>query len=200
MFPMVHDAEQVQELMHHVETAKTELANRGIVIEKSRQPTIGVMVEVPSAVREIEKISRRVDFISIGSSDLTQYTLAFERDPSADTDAMDERMYAPHHPAVMAKIADVIQCCQDKKLQVSVCGEMASDSAYVPLLLGAGLQIFSVAPRGARSVYDAIEGLDYNECRTLLSAVLASDGPIASLRLLEDFYRRQRERKLSDSP
>jgi phosphotransferase system enzyme I (PtsI) len=102
---------------------------------------VGAMIEVPAAALAIDGLLPAIDFASLGTNDLIQYTLAIDR---ADREVA--HLYNPLHPAVLRLIRDVIHCCAKHKMPVSVCGEMAGDPKLTRLLLGFGLREFSMHP------------------------------------------------------
>src|SRR4029079_18184591 len=102
---------------------------------------IGIMIEVPSAALTIDLLAEEADFVSIGTNDLIQYTLAVDR-----TDDRVSSMYAPLHPAILRILRHVARGARRGNVPMSVCGEMAADPAILPLLVGLGLREFSMTP------------------------------------------------------
>lgn len=128
---------------------------------------IGAMIETPAAALALQDLLPLVDFIAIGSNDLVQYTLAIDR--RNDNIA---RWYAPRHPAIVSLLASIITTARQNKKPVSVCGELASDPDYVPLLLGMGLREFSVHPGRLLSIKQVMSELDAAECTEQVRALL----------------------------
>lgn len=128
---------------------------------------IGAMIETPAAALALQDLLSLVDFIAIGSNDLVQYTLAIDR----KNDNIN-RWYAPRHPAVVSLLASIITTARQSKMPVSVCGELASDPEYVPLLLGMGLREFSVHPGRLLNIKQTICSLDAAECTEQVKALL----------------------------
>ena len=138
MFPMIVNAEEIRQTLAHVRLAQAELDDRGAVYGTVR---LGAMIEVPAAALTVRMFLRHFDFLSIGTNDLIQYTLAIDRADEAVAD-----LYDPLHPAVLCLIAGVIAECRAQGKSVSVCGEMAGDLSLTKLLLGLGLRSFSMHP------------------------------------------------------
>ena len=144
MFPMISTIEDFTKAKEFV----AKIANNLNV----EVPPLGIMVETPSSALIADKFSEIVDFISIGTNDLTQYIMAADRGNNNLSPYQD-----PLHPAVLRAISNVIDCCNANNTEVSVCGEMSSDpvSAFVLYILG--LKIFSMAPSAAPFVFDALD-------------------------------------------
>ena len=144
MFPMISTIEDFIKAKEFV----AKIANNLNV----EVPPLGIMVETPSSALIADKLSEIVDFISIGTNDLTQYIMAADRGNNNLSPYQD-----PLHPAVLRAISNVIDCCNANNTEVSVCGEMSSDpvSAFVLYILG--LKIFSMAPSAAPFVFDALD-------------------------------------------
>jgi len=139
LIPMLAHASEVEQAMVLIESAKAQL--RTAKIKFDEQIEIGGMVEVPAAALALGPFLKQLDFLSIGTNDLIQYTLAIDR-----TDEAVAHLYDPLHPAVLRLISLVIQTGQRAGLSVSVCGEMAGDPRMTRLLLGMGLRTFSMHP------------------------------------------------------
>ena len=133
-------------------------------------PPLGIMVETPSSALIADKLSEIVDFISIGTNDLTQYIMAADRGNNNLSSYQD-----PLHPAVLRAISNVIDCCNANNTEVSVCGEMSSDpiSAFVLYILG--LKIFSMAPSASPFVFDVLNTHLKIEKQKLKEKILLQD-------------------------
>ena len=144
MFPMISTIEDFIKAKEFV----AKIANNLNV----EVPPLGIMVETPSSAFFADKFSKIVDFISIGTNDLTQYIMAADRGNNNLSPYQD-----PLHPAVLRAISNVIDCCNTNNTEVSVCGEMSSDpvSAFVLYILG--LKIFSMAPSASPFVFDVLD-------------------------------------------
>ena len=139
MFPMVNDVEDLLQAKELVAECSAELEEQGVK-HKADIP-IGVMIEIPSAALCADILAAEADFFSIGTNDLTQYTLAVDR----NSETLSYK-YAQHHPSVLRLIQMVLKAARKAGIAVGVCGEMASILQYVPLLVGLGLEDLSVQP------------------------------------------------------
>ncbi len=137
MIPMLTNVEEIHQTLNLIDEAKTILKQRKQAFDKNMP--IGAMIEVPAAALSIDAFTRYMDFLSIGTNDLIQYTLAIDR-----IDEEVNYLYNPLNPAVLKLIQLVIQAGDKANIPVSMCGEMASDIQYTRLLLGMGLKYFSV--------------------------------------------------------
>ena len=139
MFPMVTHVGQLRRLLDLVDLVKNDLRSRGVPFNEEMQ--IGIMVETPATVIALDLILPYVDFVSIGTNDLTQYTLAVDRGNPKVAD-----LYDSFHPAVLRQIDSVVRLCHSRDKWVGICGSMAGNPLAVPLLIGFGVDEFSVAP------------------------------------------------------
>jgi phosphotransferase system enzyme I (PtsI) len=139
LFPMVSSIEEVRQLRKVVKEVEDELVNQHADFRKGT--LVGVMVEVPSLAIMASKLMKEVDFVSIGTNDLVQFTLAVDRDND-----LVNHLYQPLNPSVLWLIKNVVEAGEAYGKSVSICGEIAGDPAYFPLLFGLGLREFSVAP------------------------------------------------------
>ena len=139
MFPMIIDAEDFRKAKKFVQNCQQELSVQGIVF--SQEIPLGAMIEIPSAALCSEELARECDFLSIGTNDLVQYTLAADRNNESVTS-----YYIQHHPSVLGLIKQTVKSAKKYQTPLSVCGEMASHPQYIPLLIGMGITELSVNP------------------------------------------------------
>jgi phosphotransferase system enzyme I (PtsI) len=148
LIPMISGASEVQACQHLLLQAQAALQADGVAQGVVK---LGVMVEIPAAAIAIDTLLPLIDFCSIGTNDLIQYTLAIDRTDSAVAD-----LYNPAHPAVTALLSQVLNACGAAGKPVSVCGEMAGDARYTHHLLSLGLRQFSLNPSQAAAVKAAV--------------------------------------------
>jgi phosphotransferase system enzyme I (PtsI) len=169
MLPMLSDERELLQALSLLEAAKTELRAAGESFDENID--IGAMIEVPAAALSVSRFARHVDFLSIGTNDLIQYTLAVDR--------LDEEvnyLYDPLHPAVLKLIQMTIAGGRRAGIGVSMCGEMAGEPAYTRLLLGMGLREFSAAPSTLLEVKRIIIESDLTELRRKVRKLLRHQG------------------------
>jgi len=164
MFPFVTGVEELRLARTAVARARETLRARGLSVP---DVPIGIMIEVPSAALTTDLFAEEADFVSIGTNDLIQYTLAVDR-----TDDRVSSMYAPLHPAILRILRQVARGARRGGLPVSVCGEMAADPALLPLLAGLGLREFSMTPAAIPAAKHVVRGLRIPETRRLASRAL----------------------------
>ena len=169
LIPMLAHASEIRQTVALVEQAKRDLDQRG---QAYGQVRLGAMIEIPAAALSLRLFLKYFDFLSIGTNDLIQYTLAIDR-----ADESVAHLYDPLHPAVLKLVADTITECQRQGKGVSVCGEMAGDVSMTRLLLGLGLRSFSMHPSQVLAVKQQILRADTVKLRAWAQQVLQSDDP-----------------------
>ncbi len=165
MYPMVSCLREVEEARALVEEYKQELRRENLPFDENLE--IGVMVEIPSAALAAGALARRVKFFSIGTNDLIQYSLAVDR--------LNEKiahLYEPTHPAILRLIQMTVESARQQGIWVGVCGEMASDPALAPLLLGLGVDELSVAPPNVPRIKYLIRRMKLSEAQELAQFAL----------------------------
>lgn len=168
MFPMVSGITEVRRAKKHWESCKRELDEAGIPYGKDIQ--IGVMIEVPSAAVIADILAKEVDFFSVGTNDLTQYTIAVDR-----VNHRVARLFRTSHPAVMRLIHQTIKASDKAGIWTGICGEAAGDIDLLPLLIGMGAKELSVGLNIVPVIRYAIRSLNYEECRLMVEK--AMDAP-----------------------
>ena len=175
LFPMMAHGSEIRQTIALIEQARHELDRRGTAHGPVR---LGAMIEIPAAALSLRLFLKYFDFLSIGTNDLIQYTLAIDR-----ADESVAHLYDPLHPAVLRLIADTITECQRQGKGVSVCGEMAGDVTMTRLLLGLGLRSFSMHPSQILSVKHQVLRSDTAKLAPWSIHVLDSEDPAACLSL-----------------
>lgn len=160
LFPMISAMEELFEVLEVLEDVKEELKESQIAFDEAI--LVGCMIEVPSAALIVDKIAAHCDFLSIGTNDLVQYTIAVDRGNS-----LLSHLYDPLHPAVLRLIEHVVKAARAADCPVSVCGEMASDARCLPYLLGLGIKSLSVNPRVLHSVKETIGQIHLTDAQDL---------------------------------
>jgi phosphotransferase system enzyme I (PtsI) len=169
LIPMLAHASEIRQTVALVEQAQRDLDQRGVAYGAVR---LGAMIEIPAAALSVRLFLKHFDFLSIGTNDLIQYTLAIDR-----ADESVAHLYDPLHPAVLKLVADTITECQRQGKGVSVCGEMAGDVTMTRLLLGLGLRSFSMHPSQVLAVKQQILRSDTGKLQAWAEKILASDDP-----------------------
>jgi len=168
LVPMVSSLEEIVKVKELLAEAREELEREGTPFD--RRMEIGVMVEVPSAVHLAERFLREVDFLSIGTNDLIQYILAVDR-----SNRKVANLYEPLHPAVLAALASTIEAGKREGKRVGMCGEMAGDPLSALLLLGMGLEEFSMGSLYIPVIKKTIRSISYQAAKATAEIVLKMD-------------------------
>ncbi|MCB1675793.1 MAG: phosphoenolpyruvate--protein phosphotransferase [Halioglobus sp.] len=179
MLPMVCNIPELDAALELIHRSHRELLQEGIATDL---PAIGVMVEVPSAVYQARAMARRVDFMSVGSNDLTQYLLAVDRNNARVAD-----LYHTLHPAVLQALADVAAASRAEGIPIGICGELAGDPEGAVLLLAMGYDILSMNATSLSKVKKALRNVNVAEARSLLAEVMAMDAATAVHTRMERF-------------
>ncbi len=170
LVPMLAHAHEIDQTLQFIRVAREQL--RAEKIKFDEEVEVGGMIEIPAAAMALGVFLRRLDFLSIGTNDLIQYTLAIDR-----TDEAVAHLYDPLHPAVLRLIADTIQAGARADIPVSVCGELAGDPAMTRLLLGMGLRQFSMHPAQILEVKQEVLRSDVSLLRAKVGRLLRHDEP-----------------------
>ena len=169
LFPMLAHLSEIKQTLAQVEQASQELREQGI---PQGHVKMGAMVEIPAAALTMRTFLRYFDFVSIGTNDLIQYTLAIDR-----ADEAVAHLYDPLHPAVLRLIAEVISAANAQGKEVCVCGEMAGDATLTKLLLGLGLRSFSMQPAQILAIKQEVLRADTQQLAAWAQRVIESENP-----------------------
>ena len=177
LLPMLAHAHEIDQSLGMVKQAKQQLEDKDIAYDKAIE--VGGMIEVPAAALALPMFMRRLDFLSIGTNDLIQYTLAIDR-----TDDAVAHLYDPLHPAVLHLIAHTIQAANRSGTPVAVCGEMAGEARLTRLLLGFGLRNFSMHAQQLLAIKERVLRTNLAEAQVLAQRVLRQSDPAKTQELL----------------
>ena len=170
LVPMIANAHEITQTLGFIARAKAELVTLGIPFDND--VPIGGMIEIPAAVLSLSYFAERLDFLSIGTNDLIQYTLAIDR-----TDDAVAHMYDPLHPAVLKLIAQAIRTANKSQTPIAVCGEMAGELRLTRLLLGFGLRNFSMHPAQLLTIKQRVLTSSIADCEAVANRILRTDDP-----------------------
>ncbi|TYP56790.1 phosphoenolpyruvate--protein phosphotransferase [Thermosediminibacter litoriperuensis] len=179
MYPMISSLAEIRKANAILEEAKNELRQQGIPFDENLE--VGIMVEIPSVAVTADILAREVDFFSIGTNDLIQYTLAVDR--------MNEKiahLYEPFHPAVLRLIKNVIDASHRAGKWTGMCGEMAGDPLAAPILLGMGLDEFSMSATSISQVKKVIRSLTYEQAKQIAAKALEMESPEEIKKMLHE--------------
>jgi len=177
LLPMVAHAHEIDQTLTLIQQAKQQLEERGQAYDRAVQ--VGGMIEIPAAALALPIFMRRLHFLSIGTNDLIQYTLAIDR-----TDDAVAHLYDPLHPAVLTLVANTIQTATRGGVPIAVCGEMAGDLQLTRLLLGLGLRNFSMHPSQLLPIKERILRTNLGEVQAAAQRVLRNTDPAKTRDLL----------------
>jgi phosphotransferase system enzyme I (PtsI) len=169
LLPMVGQLSEVRQTLEALARARQQLDDAG---RSYGAVELGAMIEIPAAALVLPTFLRYFDFVSIGTNDLIQYTLAIDR-----ADEAVAHLYDPWHPAVLQLVAQTVACARRMRKDVSVCGEMAGDPAFTELLLGMGLRGFSMHPSQILTIKERVLGTDASRWAAALETILAAEDP-----------------------
>lgn len=179
LFPLISSLAELRQAKAMVHETMEVLSGRGEAFNE--KIPIGAMIEVPSSVLIADSLAREVDFFSIGTNDLVQYSLAIDRDNEKVA-----FMYCPAHPAILRLLKMCIEAAEDNNIPVTMCGEMGSELEYIILLLGLGLQQFSISsPILIPAIKKIIRSITYEEAKEIAEKVLRFTQPEESINYLK---------------
>lgn len=184
LYPMINGLDEVFEANRILEECRQELLDEGVrLVEKI---PVGVMIEIPSAALTAEKIAPHVDFFSIGTNDLIQYTMAVDR-----VDESVAHLYQPTNAAVLKLIHMVVQAGRVEEIPTAVCGQMAASPELIPLLIGLGVDELSISPPSILMIKDVIRNLHYSECVELAQIAMQTASATEVLSLCRDLLAKR---------
>lgn len=181
LLPLITDMKELMRTKELISELKKELASEGVTVGDL---PIGCLIEVPAAVLIAEDLAKECDFFSIGTNDLIQYLLGVDRSEFETSD-----YYLPAHPSVIKTIKTIVQSATVSKTPVTLCGEIASNPHFIPLLLGLGLRSFSCSPRYIPIIKRIIRQCNLKKSECLADAVLKLHTPEETSQLLRESYR-----------
>lgn len=182
MYPMISGSYELARANEILAECKEELRARGQKFDEDLE--VGTMIEIPSAALTADQLAKQCNFFSIGTNDLIQYLIAIDR--------INDRvahLYEPTHPAVLRTLVRVIEEAHRASISVSVCGEMAGDPVYVPLLLGLGVDELSMTPALIPTAKYVIRSMTMDDARKMAQEALSMDSAKEIFRLCDNFYR-----------
>ena len=180
MFPMISGSEELLEVLAFLEEVKAECRAKGIAFDENMK--IGTMIETPSAAITADILADHVDFMSIGTNDLIQYTIAVDRGNEKIA-----HLYRPLHPAVLRLLKYVVDSAKKKGVTVSICGEMAGHAEYAPLLVGLGFDELSMSSHSILEVRKRIRTLNKESCAHFADNVLSLPDATSIEKALDEY-------------
>ena len=181
LYPMISGPEELDRANALLAEAKAELTERKQAFDP--RLSVGAMIEIPSAALAGDLLARKCDFFSIGTNDLIQYLFAIDRGNNRIA-----HLYDPTHPVVLRVLKQIVDTGHAHQLKVSVCGEMAGDAIYAPLLLGLGVDELSMTPTLLPAVKYVIRAMSMSDARNLATEALKQTDPKKTSALVEAFY------------
>ena len=182
MYPMISGAEEFDRANGVLDECKEELRGKGVAFDENIE--VGAMIEIPSAAMTADILAKKCDFFSVGTNDLIQYLLAIDR-----VNDRIAHLYEPTHPAVLRTLKNVVDEAHRNGIKVSVCGEMAGDPVYAPLLLGLGIDELSMSPAVLPAVKFFVGALKMTDAKRLSDQALTMESPKEIYALFDAFSR-----------
>ncbi len=187
LLPMISGVTEIRQVKKILNEVRLTLTAERVPFDPKIE--IGIMIEVPSAVAIADILAKEVDFFSIGTNDLIQYTLAIDRVNESVT-----HLYEPLHPSILRLVREVVQAAHEQGIRVAMCGEMAGDPLYIPILLGLELDDLSMNPLSIFRVKKILRAYTFRECKELVQASLR----LATPEEIENLVRISLKQKLPD--
>ena len=183
LFPMISSIEEVRQVRELFEITKIELRKEGISFNE--KIPFGIMIEVPSVAIIVDQLINEVDFLSIGTNDLIQYTLAVDRD-----NELVNSLYQPLNPAVLRLIQTITEVAKKTNKPLTLCGEMAGDPKYIPLLVGLGLTDLSMNPYSLLEAKKIVRSIEYERWKWIVTKILHTISLDEIHRIILEEYKR----------
>ncbi len=187
LLPMISGATEIREVKKILQEVRLDLSAEGVAFDPEME--VGIMIEVPSAVTIADILAKEVDYFSIGTNDLIQYSLAIDRVNESVT-----HLYQPLHPAVLRLIRNVAKAAHQVGIRVAMCGEMAGEPLYVPILLGLELDDLSMNVLSIFRVKKILRAYTYRECKELVEEALQ----LATPEEIEELVRANLRKKFAE--
>jgi phosphotransferase system enzyme I (PtsI) len=187
LFPMISGMREIAQIKEILEELKVELHKEGIAYNPDIK--IGIMIEIPSAAAIADLLAKEVDFFSIGTNDLIQYTLAIDR-----VNENVSYLYNPLHPAVLRLIRNVVDAAHTTGISVGMCGEMAGEPLYLPILLGLGIDELSMNPLCILKIKKTLRSISYHDAQQLAAQV----DQFKTATEIENFMRQELSKRLQE--
>ena len=178
MFPMISSIEELEAAKEELQNVADALRKEGVLI-KDKIP-VGMMMEIPSAAILANEFAKKVDFFSIGTNDLTQYTLAVDRGNEAVSE-----LYTIYHPAVLKLIKNIAEAAHKEGIECGICGEAGGDRRLLPLWIGLGIDELSTVPKSILKIRKSLAKLDCKKCNKLVDKVFKMNTASDIKKLLE---------------
>jgi phosphoenolpyruvate-protein phosphotransferase (PTS system enzyme I) len=182
MYPMISGLDELARANAILEECREELRKKGQEFDTELE--VGAMIEIPSAASTADLLAKKCNFFSIGTNDLIQYLLAIDR-----VNDRIAHLYEPTHPAVLRTIRRIVEEAHKQGIKVSVCGEMAGDPVYVPLLLGLGVDELSMTPPLLPAVKFLVRAMKMTDAKVLTDRAMELESPKEIYALFDTFYR-----------
>jgi len=192
MFPMITTYEEICETKKILDEAADCLEKEGVTF--NRDIKVGILIEVPSAVIMADLMAKEVDFFSIGTNDLIQYSMAIDRG-----NRQVAHLFQPLDPAILRMIKHVADVAKDKGIKIFICGEMAGYPIHIPILLGIGIDELSMNPQSIPAVKSVIRSLNVNDARLFMNDIFKQTTATKVFELLRDNYGHILTGKLYDT-